>query len=106
MKDALIVRGAWSQFKLRCARALVALRRHSGLIVQLARSAFRHLAPDDQIQKCISSALFLGKTESDVPAALSSYIEVSVYSLKKYIKNTLHGANMMKMTNQHGGGIK
>ncbi len=97
VKEALAKRGAWEQFKLRCARAVVCLRRHVGLVTQLCRATFRGLAADGDVQRCVSDALFLGRSEAEVPAALSSYIEISVYSLKKYVKNQLHSANMKSM---------
>ena len=97
VREALVRRGAWEQLKLRCARALVCLRRQAGLVTQLCRAVFRGQADDDDVQRCLSSALFLGKTEAQVPAALSSYIEISVYSLKKYVKNQLHAANLERL---------
>lgn len=100
MRRALEARGAWVVLKQRCAGALLALRRHSSLLTLLARAALRRLLPDEHVQSCLAAAFFLAKTEAELPAALSSYIELSVYSPKKYLKNTFHNANLSRLVNK------
>ncbi len=97
VREALVRRQAWEPLKLRCARALICLRRQAGLVTQLCRAVFRGVAEDDDVQCCLSAAMFLSRPEAQVPAALSSYIEISVFSLKKYVKNQLHAANLERL---------
>lgn len=75
MKHNLNTRNRWVEFKNRCgigtrfsfyacqlylSIALLVLRRHFGFVLQMSRYYFGNLVGDDEIQKCISSALFMG----------------------------------------------
>ena len=96
MKNALQLRNKWIPFKFLCAKALVSLRRHSGLLIQLSRYLFRDISSDNNVQNCLISSLFLDRPEDQCVTALFSEIELSVISLKKWAKNTLHNINMRK----------
>jgi hypothetical protein len=100
MKFALRDRKMWNEFKLMCAKSLLVLRRHSGLLVHLARYFFRRISKnsDEEIQRCLRQSLYLEKTDKEAMAAVFAEIELSVYSLKKYVKNTLHSFNLDRMT--------
>ena len=54
---------------------------------------------DEDIQKCITSSLFLGKSEEQAVGSLFSEIESSVYSLKKFLKNKVHDVYVSGLVN-------
>lgn len=101
LKAVLLRRGYWIVFKDRLAKAFRCLRRNSSLILQSARSFYRGISEDIAIQNCILGAFFSAKDEDAAIASFLLDLEMSVYSFRKYLKNTLHSRNLSNLNNNN-----
>lgn len=101
LKRVLLQLGVWFIFKQRIASAFRCLRRNYSVIMQSARSLFRGISDDLAIQNCISNAFFIAKDEDAAVTSFLLDLDMSVYSFKKYLKNTFHQRNISSMNNNN-----
>eukprot|EP01105_Mastigella_eilhardi_P009755 TRINITY_DN228_c0_g1_i8.p1 TRINITY_DN228_c0_g1~~TRINITY_DN228_c0_g1_i8.p1 ORF type:complete len:573 (+),score=151.91 TRINITY_DN228_c0_g1_i8:38-1756(+) len=98
MKRSLQARDKWIEFKDRCSDAFCVLRRSGSTVTALCRAMFAGVMPPQVVEASLIAKLQPNVLEEKAVAAIPTVIELSVYSLKRVMKNALHNLALMRMS--------
>jgi len=90
LKNEMVAKGKWINFKERVMAAYMVLRRNSQIILHLCRYLFAELFTNQQIETEMLRGFYLDRTEENALIRIDELIESGVVSVKRVMKNLTH----------------